>query len=75
MQNPILYTTGCPRCKVLAAKLEKANIEYEKCEDMESILKVCNDLGVSTVPILGTENGNLTFEEAIKWVGENTNAD
>lgn len=68
---PTLYTTGCPKCKVLKKKLEDAKIEYIIEESIESIMEVCNTLGVTTVPILEVEeNKYLDFTEAIKWVGE-----
>lgn len=32
-----LYTTHCPRCKVLKAKLDSENIDYEVVEGEEAI--------------------------------------
>lgn len=70
MNRPILFTTGCPKCKVLKLKLEKANIDFDICEDMNSIAAICDTIGVSYVPILKVEDKYLDFGDAIKWVGE-----
>ena len=60
-----LYTTHCPRCKILEAKLKKANINYSICEDMNKII----ELGYKTVPILVVDNNPpFLFKEACDWV-------
>lgn len=59
-----LYSTHCPQCKTLEMKLNRANIEYEICDDIE-IMKA---RGFKTVPILETEDGTFNFMEAVKWV-------
>ena len=79
MANIKLYSTGCPKCNVLKKKLEAAGIEYDVITDMEIIQDVCNGLGVDTLPILGInadiQEEYMEFASAIKWVGEQTNAD
>ena len=64
--KPILYTTHCPKCTVLAKKLQKANIEYDICEDTD----IMQSKGFTTLPILEVNGENLDFASAIKWVGE-----
>ena len=34
-----LYSTGCPRCKILAKRLDAAGIEYDVIDDMDEIMK------------------------------------
>lgn len=79
MANVKLYSTGCPKCNVLKKKLDAAGIEYDIITDMEAIEEVCNGLGVDTLPILGINSDArkeyMEFASAIKWVGEQTNAD
>ena len=60
----VLYSTGCPRCKVLEAKLKQKNIEYTEVSDIEEIEKK----GISSVPCLGVEEEILDFGSAVKWV-------
>ena len=62
-----LYSTGCPRCKVLKAKLEQKGIEY-KVIDSEEIMR---ELGMTEVPMLVTDDETpfvLNFQQAIGWV-------
>ena len=59
-----LYSTGCPQCKTLKMKLDKAGIEYEIHNDLEEM----NQKGFKTAPMLETDDGTFNFSEAIKWV-------
>lgn len=80
-----LYSTGCPKCNVLKKKLDAANIPYTVVTDMDEILKACKEVGTDMVPILAVEEPGegevlmkfsfMDFGNAIKWVGEQTNAD
>lgn len=61
-----LYSTNCPRCRVLKKKLDDKNIQYEIHTDIEEMLS----LGLVNAPALELENGNiLDFGEAIIWIG------
>lgn len=60
----ILYTTGCPRCKVLEAKLKQKGIDYIKCNDIEEMEKK----EISSVPCLSVDGNLLDFGSAVKWV-------
>lgn len=66
MDKPILYTTGCPRCKVLKKKLDNAGIDVVICDDVNVML----DKNIVYVPILEINGELLDFENANKWVGE-----
>lgn len=68
-QDIILYTTHCPKCKVLEKKLNEKNIPYTTITDIKEI----EETGQKTVPLLSV-NGNLKdFSEAITWVREYEN--
>lgn len=62
----LMYTTHCPKCKVLAEKLNKVGIKFEECEDMNILVSK----GFKQVPMLEVEGKMLTFMEAIKWASE-----
>lgn len=64
----ILYSSGCPQCKVLEAKLDQKKIQYRKVEDTQLMI----DRGFTRVPILEVENEIYDFSAAIKWIGEYT---
>ena len=59
-----MYSTGCPKCKVLSAKLDNAGIEYEVESDMQ---KIC-DLGFLSVPMLSVDGEIMDFKQAVDWI-------
>ncbi len=65
MNKMVLYTTGCPKCQILAKKLTEKGIEFEKCDDVE----VMAGLGITSVPVLKDGDGKLMpYFEAVKFV-------
>lgn len=62
--NIILYTTHCPKCKVLESKLIEKNIDFQIEEDIEKLI----DLGYMSAPILSVDGEVMEFGEAVKWV-------
>lgn len=63
----ILYTIGCPKCKVLETKLKQKDIKFETCEDVQEILKVGNENHILSAPILFADDKYMDFATAIKW--------
>lgn len=59
-----LYSTGCPKCKVLKTKLEAKNIPYEENHDVNEM----QSLGISSVPVLSVDGKLLPFVEANQWI-------
>lgn len=64
-----LYSTGCPRCKVLESALDAKNITYEKITDEEEII----NKGYLTIPILDVDGKAMAFPEAYNYVKEMEN--
>ena len=62
----ILYTTHCPKCNVLTAKLKKKGVKYDEVTDVA----IMQDKGFMSVPVLEVDGKTMTFVEAIKWVNE-----
>lgn len=60
----VLYSTGCPRCKVLETKLNQKNVKYVVCDDLREMERKA----ISTVPCLEVEGEILDFGVAVKWV-------
>ena len=61
-----LYTTHCPRCQVLAAKLDQAAIKYDVCENVNEML----EKGIMSVPVLEIDGNQLDFKQAVDWVNK-----
>ena len=66
MDNIILYTTHCPKCNVLKAKLDAKNISYTEIDDTTQMLS----LGVTVVPVLSVDGSFMEFKAAVDWVNQ-----
>ncbi len=65
MGKVILWSTHCPRCKVLTSKLQQKGIEYEENTDVE----LMQERGFQEVPKLELEDGTVMgFGEAVNWL-------
>ena len=62
VKNVILYSTGCPKCKVLKIKLDELKIEYTENNSVEDMEK----LGIMSVPVLSIDGKMYDFLEAVK---------
>lgn len=59
-----LYSTNCPKCKVLGMKMNQKNIEFETCTDVDEMLSN----GIKSAPALKLDDGTvLDFAAAVKW--------
>ncbi len=58
--NIILYSNGCPKCKILEKKLVEKNIEFTKMDDKEKMI----EKGIFSVPVLEVDGQVLDFLEA-----------
>lgn len=62
-----LYSTGCPKCKVLKKKLDTKGIKYDEVSDTEIMM----EKGILSVPVLEVDNKLLNFVDANKWINDN----
>lgn len=62
--NVILYSTNCPRCKILKSKLDKKGITYSVVDDVDKMLS----MGMTTMPVLEVDGVRMSFKEAINWI-------
>lgn len=60
----ILYSTGCPKCKVVMKKLEQANINYEVCSNSETM----KEKGIQSLPVLEVEGKMYNFKDAVDYI-------
>lgn len=60
----ILYSTHCPKCNILTAKMKAKNIEYVENNDIDEMQK----LGLMSVPYLSVDGELLDFAAANKWI-------
>lgn len=62
----ILYSTGCPQCKVLRSILDMEGVVYDVCSDVDTM----RALGITTVPMLNVNGNLLSMKEAMAWAKE-----
>ena len=62
----ILYSTGCPKCKVLKAKLDSKEISYDIISDKSVMI----NKGIETVPVLEVNGNVMDFKTAVDWINE-----
>lgn len=62
----ILYSTDCPKCKVLEAKLIKNNIQFTVITDVKTMLAK----GFASAPMLEVDGNLMDFTQANKWINE-----
>lgn len=60
----ILFSTGCPKCKVLESKLKNKRVNFQKNVDTDTMKK----MGLTSVPVLRVNGKLLNFLEANNWV-------
>lgn len=65
-KNIILYSTGCPQCGVLKAKLDAAKIDYRIVTDEV----VMTNRGFQFLPVLEVAGKEYNFTQAVQWIKE-----
>ena len=56
-----LYSTNCPKCKVIETLLNRDNIEYSVTTDINPLIEE----GITSAPVLEVK---FTFDEARKYL-------
>lgn len=59
-----LFSTNCPKCKILSRKLDMKGIDYTVTTDIQEII----DAGFKSAPILKVDDTYYTFKEGVDWV-------
>ena len=67
----VLYSTGCPKCKVLEGKMDEKHIHYEVNTSVEDMC----ELGIMQAPMLCVDGKLLAFIDANEWVNKQNQAE
>lgn len=62
----VVYSTGCPKCRILESKLAKTGETYTIFDDVDKM----TEMGMTEVPMLEVNGKLMNFGEANKWVNE-----
>lgn len=60
----VIYSTSCPKCKVLINKLNAKNIEYSVFNDVDKMI----EMEITNIPILEVDGLRMEFKEANNWI-------
>ena len=64
--NVVMYSTGCPKCKILKKKLDEKKVVYEEETDVEKM----KSKGIERVPVLEVEGKLFSYSEAVKLIND-----
>ena len=59
-----LFSTNCPKCRVLEQKLIAAGINFEIDSNMQEII----DHGFMSAPVLKVDNTYYDFKQGVDWI-------
>lgn len=59
-----LFSTNCPKCRVLEQKLNQKDIDFTIDNNINEIV----EKGFMSAPVLKINENYLEFGDAIKWV-------
>lgn len=72
-KSVILWSTHCPRCKVLELKLQQKGVKYEVnngIEDKEKVVEAMMAKGFAEAPKLEVDGVVMGFKDAVDWLKE-----
>lgn len=64
MNKIILYTTGCPQCKVIKRMLDDREISYETVTDED----IMQEKGFVAAPMLEVDGKIMNAQKAFEWL-------
>lgn len=64
--NIVLYSTGCPKCKVLKQKLDSKAIVYTENNNVSDMMA----LDIKQVPVLEIDGELFSFTLANEWINK-----
>lgn len=62
----IMYSTHCPKCTILAKKLNQKNIDFTEKTDVNEMAS----LGIHSVPVLKVGDEMMDFKTAVNWINK-----
>lgn len=64
--NLVMYSTGCPKCRILKMKLDASGLPFTVNDDIDEMLA----LGFTELPMLSVDGKLYHFADAVRWVNE-----
>ena len=72
MERIVLYSTNCPKCKVITKKLEQKGIDFTEidCRANTTYIEMLSGKGFKGMPVLQVGDEYFDFMKANRWIGE-----
>lgn len=72
MERIVLYSTNCPKCKVITKKLEQKGIDFTEidCRADTTYIEMLSGKGFKGMPVLQVGDEYFDFMQANRWIGE-----
>ena len=64
--NIILYSTDCPKCKVLKTKMDAKGIKYTENKSIDEMIA----LGIKSAPVLNVNGVLMDYMSALTYIKE-----
>ena len=65
-----LYSTHCPKCRVLEQKMKQQNIEFTVIDDVDSVVEYGTNHNIKSAPILDVDGKAYEFMQALNYIKE-----
>ena len=65
-----LYTTHCPRCRIIEMKLAQKKIDFTMVDDEDKVIAAGKERGILSAPILEADGKFYNFNDAVKFINE-----
>ena len=66
MSDIVLYSTGCPKCRILMKKLNGKGVTYTENKSIDEM----TELGIKSAPVLKVGEELLDFRAAVRWADQ-----
>lgn len=65
-----LYSTHCPKCKIIEMKLAQKKVDFEMVDDTDAVVEVGRANHILSAPILKVDEKFYDFSGAVKFINE-----
>ena len=60
----VLYSTGCPNCKIIKKKMVRDGIDFLLSNDIDKLI----EKGYQSAPILEVDGNFMEYKQAVDWI-------
>lgn len=61
-----MYSTNCPKCKVLEKKLRAKHIDFTVCDNTSVMIQ----RSITQVPMLEVNGELMDFRQSVEWINK-----